>query len=256
MWEHFLIHILRCLDWLSCHIFVLVCVYIDITYSVTSIWRIESSCEWRSNHTVYTYCACSCRCVFYWTSIPTISNTHHSTNSTHSDSENVPLIRSKFAYCVPTTPLVKSCAKFLVQSFYRSLIYSISRYVCIGNTFTDTVLSCTNSLYKRTRHTKSSRSSDCIWGNRMEDDFTQAGFENVSISCHILNTPSTKKASPPEFTKRMTHSWSVIVAILARVYVTLPTHWRGMIEFVRSTDKSAACGFSTIWRPPSLRDDL
>ena len=130
MWEHFWYIFSRCLDWLSCHIFVLVCVYIDITYSVTSIWRIESSCEWRSNHTVYTYCVLVVADVYFiehlYQPFPTLTIA-----PTHAlDSENVPLIRSKFAYCVLTTPLVKSCASSLFKLLCRSLIYKYFK-ICL-----------------------------------------------------------------------------------------------------------------------------
>ena len=78
-------------------------------------------------------------------------------------------------------------------------------------------------------------------------------FTSWEYGVRFLTRLAPWKRASPERQLRMTHSWSVTVAIVARVNDSEPTPLWGMIEFVSGTSRSAACGFSTRRRPPSLR---
>ncbi len=78
-------------------------------------------------------------------------------------------------------------------------------------------------------------------------------FTSWEYGVRFLTRLAHWKRASPAIQLRITHSWSVTVAIVALVYETAPTPLWGMIEFVRGASRSAACGFSTRRRPPSLR---
>ncbi len=58
----------------------------------------------------------------------------------------------------------------------------------------------------------------------VDRDFVQAAFPASSLNVAIFLTRlAPRKRASPERQFRMTQSWSITVAIVARVYVTAPT---------------------------------